>query len=178
MLIFLTGFMCSGKTTDGKAAAESLGIPFLDLDNELEKHSGMSIWSLIEQNGIVEFRRLESEILLQTHEIIPKQLLENPQPAQKPEAIIATGGGSILIKENREFLLQPEHLTIWLDLPFPLLLERIRSSQRPILHGLNDEEIFKVYSERLPFYQSTCTHRISTLPFTEQILSFFRLPPC
>jgi shikimate kinase len=176
MLVFLTGFMCSGKTTDGKAAAERLGIPLLDLDAELEKRSGMSVWQFIEQNGITEFRRLESEILLQTHEIIPKQLWENPQPVQKPEAIIATGGGSVLIKENREFLLQTGHAVIWLDMPFPLLLERIRIDRRPLLRGLNDEEIYKVYCERLPFYQSTCTHRITILPAPEQILSFFRLP--
>jgi shikimate kinase len=176
MLIFLTGFMCSGKTTDGKAAAEKLGIPFLDLDAELEKRSGMSVWQFIKQNGITEFRRLESEILLQTREIIPKQLLENPQLAQKPEAIIATGGGSILIQENRDFLLQSGHAVIWLDMPFPLLLERIRKDKRPLLHGLSDEEILKVYTERLPFYQSTCTHRITSLPFPEQILKFFRFP--
>jgi shikimate kinase len=178
MLIFLTGFMCSGKTTDGKAAADKLGIPFLDLDAELEKRSGISIWTLIEQSGIAEFRRLESEILLDSRQFLQKQLLSSHLDARKPEAVIATGGGSVLIAENRNFLMQPGNAVIWLDPPFPLLLERIRLSQRPLLHGLCDGEILKVYNERLPFYQNTCTHRLSTLPFAEQILSLFLLPSC
>jgi len=173
MLVFLTGFMCSGKTTDGKAVADELNIPFLDLDAELEKRSGRSVWSFIEERGIEEFRRLESEILLQTREFLQRQLVENHLHTKRPEAIVATGGGSVLIKENRDFLLQPEHCIIWLDLPFPLLLERIRKDQRPLLHGLNDEEIHRVWLERLPFYQNTCTHRISALPVTDQILRLF-----
>lgn len=178
MLIFLTGFMCSGKTTDGKAAADKLGIPFLDLDAELEKRSGISIWTFIEQFGIAEFRRLESEILLQSSSFVKRQLLEPACPANKPEAVIATGGGSVLIAENRNLLMQPGNTVIWLDPPFPLLLERIRLSQRPLLHGLSDGEILKVYNERLPFYQNTCTHRLSAFPFAEQILSLFMLPSC
>jgi len=168
--------MCSGKTTDGKAVAERLKIPFLDLDSELEKRSGLSIWSFIEEKGIAEFRQLESEILLQSRQFLPKQLVESSLHTQKPEAVIATGGGSVLIRENREFLLQSEHAVIWLDLPFQLLLERIRVTQRPLLHGLKDEEIHQIYLERLPFYQNTCTHRISALPVSEKILNLFLIP--
>ena len=177
MLIFLTGFMCCGKTTDGKTVAERLNIPFLDLDEELEKRNGMSIWSFIEERGISEFRKAESEILLQTRQFLQRQLVESHHLTKRPEAVIATGGGSVLIPENREFLLQPDNVVIWLDLPFSLLLERIRLNQRPLLHGLNDEEILKVYTDRLPFYQNTFTHRISAQPVTELILNFFTLQP-
>ncbi|MFO7659971.1 MAG: shikimate kinase [Candidatus Cloacimonadaceae bacterium] len=175
MLIFLTGFMCSGKTTDGRAVADELKISFLDLDAELEKRSGRSVWSFIEDNGIEEFRHLESEILLQSREFLQRQLVENHLNTKRPEAIIATGGGSVLMKENRDFLMQPDHFVIWLDLPFPLLLERIRKDQRPLLHGLNDDEIYQVWLKRLPFYQNTCTQHISALPVTSQILSLFTL---
>jgi shikimate kinase len=176
MLIFLTGFMCSGKTTYGKALTEKLNVPFWDLDMELESQSELSIWEFIEQKGITEFRRLESEILLQCHHLLPRHIFEAQAQNPRPEAVIATGGGSVLIPENRDFLLQPGHSTVWLDLPFPLLLERIRKDKRPILQGLDDAQIYRVWQERLPYYQSTCTHRISTLPVLEQILSFFLLP--
>jgi len=177
MLIFLTGFMCSGKTTDGKALAETLNIPFLDLDEELEKLSGISIWSFIEEKGITEFRKLESEILLNTSQLLNRQLVKSHYHTKKPEAIIATGGGSVLNPANREFLKQPDQAVIWLDLPFLLLLERIRTVKRPLLQGLNDDEIYHIYLERLPHYQNTCTHRISSLSVTEQLLKLFLLAP-
>lgn len=175
MLVFLTGFMCCGKTTDGKAAAALLNIPFLDLDAELERFSGMPIWSFIEQKGIAEFRQLETEVLLKTRQFLSAQLCENHLPSNNPEAIIATGGGSVLLRENRDFLLQPEHSIIWLDLPFSLLLERIRVAQRPLLSGLSDEKIHQVYLERLPFYQSTSTHCINNTPVSKQIFSLFQI---
>lgn len=178
MLVFLTGFMCSGKTTDGIAVANELKIPFLDLDAVLEKRNDRSIWSFIEESGIEEFRRLESEILRQTKELLQRQLVQNHLHTRKPEAIIATGGGSILCQENRDFLMQPDHYVIWLDLPFPLLLERIRKDRRPLLRGLKDNEIYQVWLERLPYYQNTCTQRISSLPVTTQILSLFTLSSC
>lgn len=177
MLVYLTGFMCSGKTTEGKAVAEQLNIPFLDLDLELENRSGRSVWSFIEEKGIGEFRQLESEILLQTHQFLLRQVIGNHHLTNKPEAIIATGGGSILLKNNQDFLLQSEHAVIWLNLPFPLLLERIRVNSRPLLQDLNDEEIYQLYLERFPYYQNTCTHCISSLPVTEQILKLFLLAP-
>jgi shikimate kinase len=175
MLIFLTGFMCSGKTTDGKIAAEKLQIPFLDLDEELEKRSGQSIWSFIETEGISAFRQMESEILLQSRQFLQSKLIESFHHTQRPEAIIATGGGSVLIAENRNFLLQPDHATVWLDLPFSTLLERIKTNNRPLLNGLSDADIYQIYTERLPFYQAVSTHRISNLPVPEQIISLFCL---
>jgi shikimate kinase len=171
MLIFLTGFMCSGKTTDGKAIAQSLNIPFLDLDEELEKRSGMSIWTFIETRGITEFRQLETEILFQTRQFLHSKLIEAPHHTNKPEAIIATGGGSILKQENRDFLQQTDHKVIWLDLPFPLLLERIRANKRPLLQGLTDTEIYNLYLERVPMYQSVCHQRITSFPILEQLQS-------
>ena len=176
MLIFLTGFMCSGKTTEGKAAAAHLSLPFLDLDAELEKQSGTSLWTFIETKGISEFRALESEILLQTRQFLQTKLVESHHQTKRPEAIIATGGGSVLSRENRDFLMQTDHCVIWLDPPFHLMLQRIRTDQRPLLHGLNDEEILQVYNDRLPYYQSTCHFRLSSLPIQEQLLSYLTFP--
>ena len=43
MLIALTGFMGSGKTTVGRMLAEALGCPFLDLDEMIVQEAGRSI---------------------------------------------------------------------------------------------------------------------------------------
>ena len=171
MLIFLTGFMCSGKTTDGRTAAERLKIPFLDLDEELEKHAKQSIRTLIETQGIASFRKLETEILLQTRQYLKNKLAESYLHTKKPEAIIATGGGSILIPENRNYLMQPDNMIIWLDPPFTILLDRIRDNARPLLKGMSEEEIYNLYLERRPYYQMTATHQITSLPVAEQIIT-------
>ena len=43
MMITLTGFMGSGKTTVGKVLADFLGCPFMDLDDLVVKKAGKSI---------------------------------------------------------------------------------------------------------------------------------------
>ena len=37
MRLFLTGFMGAGKTTVGRGSASGLGVPFVDLDDEIER---------------------------------------------------------------------------------------------------------------------------------------------
>ncbi len=61
--IFLYGPPASGKLTVGKLLASSLSLPFLDLDNEIEKETGYSISQIIENQGEDSFRNLESAVL-------------------------------------------------------------------------------------------------------------------
>ena len=174
MLIFLTGFMCSGKTTDGRKVAEKLHLPFLDLDEELERLSGMSIWKFIGEKGVTAFRQMESEILLNTRQMLQKELIVSPSASPRPQAVIATGGGSVLNPENRAFLQQPEHEIIWLNLPFPVLMQRLKTAERPLLQGLTEAEIHRIYSERLPWYQMTATYQITAPPVVPKLASVLR----
>jgi shikimate kinase len=41
--VLLVGVSCVGKTTIGAALAHRLGVPFFDLDTEIERHFGLSI---------------------------------------------------------------------------------------------------------------------------------------
>lgn len=171
MLIFLTGFMCSGKTTEGRNAAKRLNIPFLDLDEELEKQTGQTVASFIETKGIDEFRHTESQILLHIGQILRQLQIDTEHQVSQPQAVIATGGGCILLPQNRDFLLLPNHKVIWLDLPYSLLIQRIRLNDRPLLKGLSDGEIEQIYNERLPLYQIASTCRIQSTLNIEQIFS-------
>ena len=65
MMITLTGFMGSGKTTVGKVLADFLGCPFMDLDDLIEKKAGKSIPDIFAQDGEEAFRQLEAKILRQ-----------------------------------------------------------------------------------------------------------------
>ena len=91
--ILLTGFMACGKSTVGRAVAEAAAIPFLDLDDALEQRAGMPIPQIFEQQGEVQFRRLERQVLSEALEA------EGPR-------VIATGGGALLDRQMRLHALQ------------------------------------------------------------------------
>jgi shikimate kinase len=55
-LVYLTGFMASGKSTIGPILANTLGWNFFDLDRLIEQSSGKSIRSIFEENGEDYFR--------------------------------------------------------------------------------------------------------------------------
>src|ERR1700754_430299 len=78
-LIFLIGFMGSGKTTLGRKLAAKMGYDFIDLDHKLEQKVELSIAEYFTLFGEDSFRKLESEVLKKT--LYPEN------------AIVSTGGG-------------------------------------------------------------------------------------
>jgi len=64
MLVLLTGVSCVGKTSVGSALAELLGVPFVDLDDEVERRLGAPIERLQQRFGSLEvFRDHAAEVL-------------------------------------------------------------------------------------------------------------------
>ena len=61
--IVLVGFRACGKTSLGIQLADRLGLPFVDLDQEVEAHSGKTIAELFAGPGEERFRELEAELL-------------------------------------------------------------------------------------------------------------------
>jgi len=49
--VILIGFRGAGKTTVGKFLAERLNLPFLDLDDEVQRRVGLSIKEMVERYG-------------------------------------------------------------------------------------------------------------------------------
>ncbi|MDE6692253.1 MAG: shikimate kinase [Muribaculaceae bacterium] len=78
--VFLIGFMCSGKTTLGRALGIRLGVDFYDLDHEIEREAGMSVREIFDRYGETGFRRLESLAL--------------ERIATLGDCIVACGGGT------------------------------------------------------------------------------------
>ena len=72
MLIALTGFMGSGKSTVGRLLADSLGCVHIDLDREIVRNAGRSIPEVFAQDGEAAFRTLEKEALEKTVKSMPK----------------------------------------------------------------------------------------------------------
>ncbi|MFN2387095.1 MAG: thiamine phosphate synthase [Thermoanaerobaculia bacterium] len=135
--IYLVGFMGSGKTVVGRRVAERLQVPFVDLDEEIERTSGLTVRALFEASGEEEFRRRESAFLQGTEAI--------------PFAVVATGGGSFARPENQDRL-RRLGATVFLDPPFATIRNRMADkTDRPLFKTAQQAEL--LYREREPFYK-------------------------
>ena len=139
--IFLIGMPGAGKSTIGKILSENLFLPFYDADIYLESSIGKSISSLFIQGEDI-FRDIETEIL--------KKLVLK-------KTIIATGGGVIVRKENRE-LLKKEGFVFFIDRKIEDIKKDIQKEYRPLLRkGVSLESL---YEERFPLYKEVADFHI------------------
>jgi shikimate kinase len=124
MGIYLTGFMGSGKSTVGRLLSEQTGMPFIDLDKEIEYKLSFSPTEIFERYGEQYFRDQETELL---------------QKFQMDPLILATGGGCFI--QNRDWMLK-NGIVLFLDVPFAQLVSRIGADPaRPLWK--NAEQLYK-----------------------------------
>lgn len=100
-LIALVGLRGAGKSTIGKALAEKLRIPFVELDALVEKDAGLSLSAIFSLHGEAYYRRLAREVLTRFL-------------AETDAAVIATGGSIVVDRESFK-LLQKRARTVWLQ---------------------------------------------------------------
>ncbi len=147
MKIVLIGYMGSGKSSVGKKLAAVLGIPFKDMDDEIEKQEGISIPKIFSEKGEIYFRKVEIEVL--------KKILSKPEGF-----VLATGGGTPCYADSMNFLVkQKDVVSVYLKTPLDVLTTRLFSEKenRPLLAHLKTEEnlndfIRKHLFERAYFY--------------------------
>jgi shikimate kinase len=139
MRIFMTGFMGAGKTTVGQRLAALLDLPFIDLDQEIERLAGSTVREIVEGQGEPWFRRLELEALQSV--------------LGRGDAVIATGGGT-LTSELGARLIRDAGLAVWLNPSFATIVERIGAlgkADRPLFR--EEAQVLALYRERLPAYR-------------------------
>ena len=66
--------MGSGKTAVGRRMAERLGVPFVDLDSEIERTSGLTVRAHFDEFGEPAFRERES-VFLEGTEALPNAVI-------------------------------------------------------------------------------------------------------
>jgi len=147
--IYLVGLMGSGKTTLGKILSKKLDKIFYDSDQVIEEKLGVDVPMIFEYEGEAGFREREKDIL--------KELV-NIQ-----NIVLATGGGIILSKSNRD-LLAKNGIVIYLKSNQKDLILRMKNDKtRPLLKNGNIEEIIKkLYKEREPLYEEIADFEIMT----------------
>ena len=148
MMITLTGFMGSGKTTVGKVLADFLGCPFMDLDDLVVKKAGKSIPDIFAQDGEPAFRQLEAQVLRKTVEKYAEST-----------AVLALGGGAVLAPSSAA-LLHEKTVCIYLRASLETLLTRLEgeTAGRP----LADASLADRLAAREPIYEETAHVIIDT----------------
>ena len=89
-MIYLTGFMGSGKTTVGSILAGMARTPFIDMDATIATQTGSRIADIFKYAGEKAFRVIETDVLRQI--------------AAGDEAVVATGGGLPVDPANRAIM--------------------------------------------------------------------------
>ena len=138
--IVILGFMACGKTTVGQALARQLEGNFIDLDSQVTENEGRSPAQIIDADGEVAFREIETLAL--------RDLLQN-----RDATVIALGGGTWTTPANRTLVALHDCLTVWLDAPFELCWQRIidSSTMRPL--APDHATAKQLYELRQPGYQ-------------------------
>jgi shikimate kinase len=141
IIIYLTGFMGSGKSTVGRELARLLARPFIDIDSLIESREGLSVARLFAQGGEAAFREAEGRALAEL--------------SVERGPVVATGGGIVLHRKNRR-LMARTGLQVWLKCPLADILRRLEIAagepgRRPLWTG-DRQEMARLLEERTPVY--------------------------
>lgn len=144
MIVFLIGFMGSGKTTIGKSLAKQLNYGFVDMDTAIELETGQKISELFSKFGEAYFRQLEKDWLLQF---------------KGENVIVSVGGGTPCFNDNLAVMKQ-KGTSIFLSVPIKMMAQRVQQAKntRPLIEPyVNDFDSLvafmnKLLTERMPFY--------------------------
>lgn len=138
--VFLIGPMGAGKSTIGRQLSNLLKMPFKDSDHEIIARTGASIPLIFEIEGEEGFRKRESAMI--------------DELSQLDGVVMATGGGAVLLEENRR-VLKERGAVIYLYASLDQLFERTsRDRNRPLLQTENPRaRLEEIMTQREPIYQ-------------------------
>ncbi len=141
--------MGAGKTTIGRLLAKQMGLTFYDSDHEIERKTGVKIPLIFELEGEAGFRKRETAAI--------------EELSQLNNIVMATGGGAVLLPENRA-LLKSKGKVIYLRANVHDLWLRTRHDKtRPLLQGGNiKQKLEQLYIERDPIYTALADYIVPT----------------
>lgn len=137
MLIFLIGYMGSGKTTLGRPLASRLGYSFTDLDKAIEDGEKRTIGEIFSTDGEAYFRDLERKYL--------QKIVD-----EGGDWVISTGGGTPCFGENMA-LMNACGVTVYLKIAPRMLADRLLGAKvcRPLVAGKTPDELLSYIEETL-----------------------------
>ncbi len=146
-IVYLTGFMGSGKSTIGPILANTIGYEFLDIDKTIERTTNKTIIEIFANNGEGYFREVEKRVL---------QEISNTHGR-----VVSLGGGTVTKSESLN-LIKTSGVLVYLKSDPEEIFHRLKfKADRPLLKGnegamLGKEEllqrIVRLMQERESFY--------------------------
>ena len=134
--ILLIGMPGCGKSTIGASLSEKLGRELIDLDEEIEKHTGRKCAEIITNDGEAAFRTIETEMLEKFSRLSGK--------------IISCGGGVISPKQNR-YIMKQNAFVVWIQRN----IDDLVTGGRPISEMIGTHELYRF---REPLYIESCDY--------------------
>lgn len=136
MIIALTGFMGCGKSSVGRVLSQKKALPFVDLDEYIERQSGRSIGEIFSSDGEAGFRQLELEYL--------KELLSSF------DGVLSLGGGVVTTPECLSLIKSHTHC-IYLRASLDTIAQHLGNdkTERPMLSSY---DLRALYEYRQPLY--------------------------
>lgn len=144
--IILIGFATSGKSSVGQCLADKLNAKFVDTDAEIERECGMTVQQIFDVHGEEYFRQKENQLLLSL--------------ADRPNVVIACGGGSVLAESFSQFA--ADSAVIWLTVTASTVKRRLGDTPRPLFDGLTEAQLQHFIDARTPFYRRYATLTLNT----------------
>jgi len=139
--IALIGLRGGGKSTLGKVAAERLGLPFIELDREIEKRSGATLSEIFDMFGQETFRRAEREAL--------------DDVLRRHKGFVVATSGSIVTEPGTLELLLASCFTVWVKAVPEEHMKRVmaQGDMRPMANSARAmEDLVSILRSREPLY--------------------------
>lgn len=142
--------MGSGKSCVGRALAELLHVPFVDLDEYIETKAGMTIPEIFDADGEESFRAIETEAL--------GEVLAGAGPDR--DMVLALGGGAVIREENARMIAR-KCKCVFLRASAATLRGRLEggAAGRPMLR---DGGFERLLTARMPAYERSADLTIDT----------------
>jgi shikimate kinase len=147
--IFLIGPMGSGKSAVGRHLARLLRFSFHDSDADIEAKTGVDIAFIFEKEGEAGFRQRELESI--------------ERLTRLDGVVVATGGGAVILAENRR-LLADRGTVVYLETSLAQQLERTRHGRhRPLLNDTDPKiKLGELMDQRAALYAEIADLTVST----------------
>jgi shikimate kinase len=142
VIVYLVGMPGSGKSTVGPELAARLGVPYVELDAEIQRAAGRTVAEIFREDGEARFRELEAAAL--------------SEAATRDPSVVSCGGGVVLEPANR-VTLRATGEVVFLSVPLEVLAARVEpAAERPLIRAAGDLE--RLFSEREPLYREFAAH--------------------
>jgi shikimate kinase len=151
--IILLGYMGCGKSTIAHKLSGMIQIPYVDLDEYIEKKTNLTINQIFAKHGEIHFRKLEHTFFV--------ELLNLPE-----QIIIGLGGGTPCYANNHELLKGEGVTSVYLKASIDTLFNRLASnkSKRPLIADKNEDEMREFIAKHLfdrSFYYNYAQYKVN-----------------